>query len=67
MKAALVIIVTILIASLINWCRQGHFDESIFRALPFLGGREISLYDLAGILCIGWVIYRIMRLKNREE
>ena len=67
MKAAQIIIITLLIACLINWCRQGYFDESIFRVLPGLGGRKLSIYDLAGILCIGWVIYRIIRLKNREE
>ena len=67
MKAAKVILVTFLIVCLINFCRQGHFDESIFRSLPFLGGRKISIYDLAGILCICWVIYRIIRLKNREK
>jgi len=66
MKAAQIIILILLISCLINWCREGHFSESIFRTLPYLGGKEISFFDLAGILCIGWVIYRIVRLKNRE-
>jgi len=67
MKTAQVIIVVILIAALINWCRDGYFDESIFRVIPGLGGRELNIYDLAGIICVGWVIYRILRLKNREK
>jgi hypothetical protein len=63
----LVIIVVILTASLINYLRDGYFAESIFRVIPGLGGRELSIYDLAGILCVGWVIYRIIRLNNREK
>lgn len=67
MKAAQIILVTFVIVSLINWCRQDSFHESLFRVLPALGGRKLSIYDLAGVLCIGWVIYRIMRLKNRDQ
>ena len=64
MKLSAIIVVTILIFCLINWCREGYFDEALPRVLPLLGGRDISIYDLAGILCIGWVIYRITRHKN---
>ena len=67
MKTAQVIILIVLIAAIVNWCRDGYFDESIFRTIPGLGGRELSIYDLAGIICVGWVIYRIIRLNNREK
>ena len=67
MKAIQIVLITLVVVCLINWCRQGNYDESIFRVLPGLGGREISIYDLAGILCIGWLLYRILRLKNREK
>lgn len=66
-QIVLAILVIIMIASLINYCRDGYFDESIFRVIPGLGGRDLNIYDVAGILCIGWVIYRIIRLKNREK
>ena len=67
MKIAQVIIVIILIAALINWCRDGYFDESIFRVIPGMGGRKVNFFDIAGLICLGWVIYRIIRLKNREK
>ncbi|MCP4608778.1 MAG: hypothetical protein GY845_08695 [Planctomycetes bacterium] len=67
MKAAQVILITFLFFCLINWCRQSYFDEALPRVLPFLGGRDISIYDLAGIFCIGWMIYRIIRLRNRDK
>ena len=67
MKAIQIVLITLVVVCLINWCRQGNYDESIFRVLPGLGGREISIYDLAGILCIGWLLYRILRLTNREK
>ena len=67
MKLTAVILITFLIICLINFCRDGYFGEALPRVLPFLGGRDISIYDLAGILCIGWVIYRVIRLKNKSK
>ena len=67
MKAAGIILITFLIICLINWCRQDYFDESIFRVIPGMGGRELSIFDLAEIFCVGWVIYRMMRLKNKSD
>ena len=66
-QVILTILVIIIIASLVNYCRDGYFDESIFRVIPGLGGRDLNIFDLAGIICVGWVIYRIIRLNNHEE
>ena len=66
-QVILTILVIIIIASLVNYCRDSYFDESIFLVIPGLGGRELNLFDFAGIICIGWVIYKIIRLNNHEE
>ena len=47
-QIVLAILVIIMIASLINYCRDGYFDESIFRVIPGLGGRDLNIYDVAG-------------------
>lgn len=69
MKALKFTILLIVIIVLINWIRQGNFDGHLPAVMPFLGGKEPSvLFDGGSIICIGIVIWGLLRLaRNRRD
>lgn len=67
MKAAKLTILLVTIIILINWVRRGNFTGSLPTCLPLLGGREISFYDTAGIICIAITIIGLMRLAHNRR
>ena len=64
MKTAVITFIIIVSAGLIVFVRQ-DMGVHVVRALPFLGGYDPGLYDLAGIVMIGLVSWGIFRLRRR--
>ena len=48
----------------INFIRSGD-DFPIARVLPFCGGDPVDIYDGAGLILLGMLLWGIMRLKRR--
>ena len=68
MKAAKLVVLLILFIVLINWVRLGNYSEPIPTVLPFLGGRDHSIYEPAGVVCIAISLWGLLRLsRNRKR
>jgi hypothetical protein len=66
MKAALVVLVVVLAASVINWTRRGGHNAPIVQALPLLGGHRPSFYDVAALILFpGMLLWGLARLRRR--
>ena len=66
MKAALVVLVVVLAASVINWMRGSEHNAPIVQSLPFLGGHPPSIYDLAALILLpGMLLWGLARLRGR--
>jgi hypothetical protein len=67
MKAAKLTVLLILSIVLINWMRQANYSAPIPTVLPFLGGKEHSIFDAAGIVCIAIAIWGLLRLSRKRK
>jgi hypothetical protein len=66
MKAAQLAIVAIVIFALMSWSR-GKYCFPLPMVLPLLGGKEPSIYDLAGAMVIVIAIAGLMRLSRQRR
>ena len=69
MKPAAVTAIVVLALALLAWIRAGQ-DFDIRSILPLIGGHEINVYDLGGLLmlliaCLG--LARLARTPREEE
>jgi len=69
MKPAAVTAILVLALALLAWIRAGD-DFDIRSILPLLGGNEINIYDLGGLLMLviaGWGLARLMYGRGGEK
>ena len=68
MKAAKITVLLIIFIVLINWIRQENFSGPLPTVLPLLGGRDPSIFDIGGAICVGIAIWGLFRLfRNRKQ
>jgi hypothetical protein len=68
-KVAKIVVIVILLSALVNFAREGRTFHLI-HVLPFVGGHEPGLYDVAGLVLLwmgfGWGLARIRRNQRRD-
>jgi len=65
MKAAQLAVLAIVIFMLMSWSR-GEYAFRLPMTLPLLGGKEPSIFDLAGALVIAIAIAGLIRLSRNR-
>ena len=66
MKAAQLVVLTLVILALMNWSR-GEYSFRLPTTLPLLGGQAPSIYDAAGAMVIVITLAGLMRLGRRRR
>jgi hypothetical protein len=66
MKAVRVVTAVLIIATLIDWVRQGE-TFSILESLPLIGGYRPGIYDVGAAVMILIAFWGIERLARRQH
>mgnify|MGYP001590445682 CR=1 FL=1 len=65
MKLFKIVLVTLLVAGVIKWVRQGR-GFSILESLPIVGGHELSRYDVAAVIMLAIMLWGMARMARRD-
>ena len=66
MKLFKIVLVTLLVAGVIKWVRQGR-GFSILESLPIVGGHELSRYDVAAVVMIAITLWGIAKTAPADD
>jgi hypothetical protein len=66
MRLFKIVLVTLLLAAIVNWVRQGQ-RFSILESLPLVGGHDPSRYDVAAVVIIVIALWGIARTARGDD
>lgn len=66
MRLFKIVLVTLLLAAIVNWVRQGR-GFTILESLPIVGGHEPGRYDVAAIIMILIALWGIARTARADD